>query len=340
MARLTVIGAGSWGTALAVMLARNGHAVALWGRDGEALQRLEETREAPHYLPGIRLPDAVLPEADLARALAGAEGIVLAVPSSAVRATTVNLAVHRPPGAPFVIATKGLEPSTGLRMSEVVIEAFDPTIQPPHDPLTRPAVLTGPNLAAEVVSGVPTGSVVACEDAETAETVAGWFRGPSWRLYATDDVTGAELGGALKNVIAVAAGIGDGLGFGANTKAALLTRGLAEITRLGVAAGGRAGTFAGLSGVGDLVATATSPLSRNRRFGETVGRGAPPAEAAASLGHVAEGVTTCPAALLLAARHAVEMPITTTLAEVLQERLPPRDAVSALLARAPRADGE
>ena len=258
---------------------------------------------------------------------------MLAVPAQAVREVTTAARDRLPPQAGLLVAAKGLEVSTGLRLTEVVAAAGPPGV------IERTAVMSGPNLAGEIVRRMPTVTVVAAAQPHWARAFQAMLATPFFRVYLNPDVTGVELGGALKNPIALAAGISDGLGFGQNTKAALLTRGLAEMTRLGVAAGAQAATFAGLSGLGDLVATAHSPLSRNYRLGLALGRGQPLASALADLGHVAEGVPTTEAACRLAERLGVEIPITAELRRVLFEGRSPRDAVAALMTRAFREEG-
>lgn len=331
--RIAVLGAGSWGTALAWLLAEGGNPVTLWGRDATLVAAIERARENIRYLPGVPLPANVTATADLATALAAADAVVLAVPAQAVRAVMTQARDRLPPRAGVLVAAKGLEVSTGLRLTEVVAATGPPGI------LARTAVMSGPNLAGEIVRRMPTVTVVASANPRWARAFQATLAAPFFRVYLNPDVTGVELGGALKNPIALAAGISDGLGFGQNTKAALLTRGLAEMTRLGVAAGAQAATFAGLSGLGDLVATAHSPLSRNYRLGLALGRGQPLATALADLGHVAEGVPTTEAACRLAERLGVEIPITAELRRVLFEGRSPREAVIALMTRAFREEG-
>jgi glycerol-3-phosphate dehydrogenase (NAD(P)+) len=327
---IAVIGAGSWGTALAWLLGGKELPVRLWARDRDAVRRLAEERENSRYLPGLRLPDPVSPTADLAGAVAGVGLVVVAVPVSAVRSVLRQLSPDLTPHATLLLAAKGLEAGTGRRLSQVAEEELG------AERAQRVAVLSGPNLAGEIVRRAPAASVVATSDEtlgrELRETLGTAF----FRVYSNPDVTGVELGGALKNPVAIAAGISDGLGLGANAKASLLTRGLAEITRLGVAAGARAGTFSGLSGLGDLLATANSPLSRNYRLGAALGQGEALAPALAALGQVAEGVPTTEAALRLAAEvgmDAGELPILSALRGVLSGGLPVAEAVAGLLAR-------
>lgn len=327
--QVAVVGAGGWGTALAVMLARAGRRVTLWARRPQHAARLAAQRVNEPYLPGIPIPAGVRVSADLEEA-AQAPFILLAVPSQAVRATWRALAPHLGVGHTVAIAAKGLEIGTGLRLSQVI--ASEPGPLPP----SRIAVLSGPNHAEEVGRGLPTTSVVAASDPRTGEAWQELLMNSSFRVYTNDDVIGVELGGALKNVIALGAGISDGLGFGDNTKAALITRGLAEMARLGAALGARVLTFSGLSGMGDLIATCTSEHSRNARAGRAIGAGTPPEEVVAGTPMVIEGIPTCRAALQLARAAGVEMPITEAVGAVLFDGKPPRQAVSELMGRGPK----
>jgi len=323
--RVTVLGGGSWGTALAWLLAGKGFPVHLWCRDAEQAAAMARDRVNARYLPDLSLPDPVAPTANLEAALAGAGLVVVAVPTRAVRVTLQLLPGRAPETSPVVLAAKGLERESGLRLSEVAADELGAG--------APVAVLSGPNLSGEVVRGVPTATVIASASEAVARELRETFGTPAFRVYTNADLPGVELGGALKNPIAVAAGISDGLGFGENTKAALLTRGLAEMIRLGTAAGGRAATFSGLSGLGDLLATSHSPLSRNYRLGLALGRGASLDHALESLRQTAEGVPTTDAACRLAARLEVEVPILTALRGVLFQAMPVREAVTALLAR-------
>jgi len=331
---IAVLGAGSWGTALAWLLAGKGAGVRLWGRDAPHLAEIETARENARYLPALKLPGSLSATADLERALDGAGLVVAAVPSSAVRETLSRALPHMAPDASVALAAKGLERFTGKRLSEVAAEELGEARS------SAIAVLSGPNLSGEIVRKLPTAAVVASLDDELARALQETFATPFFRMYANRDVTGVELGGALKNPIAVAAGICEGLGFGANTKATLLTRGLAEMTRLGVAAGARAATFSGLSGLGDLVATANSPLSRNYRLGCALGRGESVQSAAESLHQVSEGVPTTEAACRLAAHLGVEVPIFEELRRVMFEGKPPAEAVAHLMTRPYKEEGE
>ena len=302
MHTIAVLGAGSWGTALAVHLARLGHDVRLWGRDAALVARLAETRVNADYLPGVALVEGVHPTTSIEDAVGAATLVVVAVPSQGLRAVVHRAVAVAPAAVPFVSAAKGLEHGTLFRMSQVIADEAGPS---------RPvAVLSGPTFAAEVAAGLPTAVVVASTSAEAARLVQQEFRGPSLRLYATDDVAGVEIGGALKNVVAIAAGVVESLGLGHNAMAALITRGLVEISRLATAMGGRPDTLAGLSGLGDLVLTCTGHRSRNRQVGVELGRGRSLEDILRGQRMVAEGVRTAQAALDLGARHGVELPIT------------------------------
>jgi glycerol-3-phosphate dehydrogenase (NAD(P)+) len=324
MADLAVLGAGSWGTALAAHLVRVGHAVRLWARDERVARAINESRANAEYLPGLTLPQGIAATTDLAAAVAGTETVFVVIPSAYCREVYRRAAPALPARTPLVSATKGLELDTLCRMSEVA------AAEAPGHPL---AVLSGPSFAREVAQGQPTTVVVASTQAAVAEAVQRTVSGPTFRAYTTDDVAGVELAGALKNVIAIAAGILDGLGYGHNTAAALITRGLAEITRLAVARGGRADTLAGLAGLGDLVLTCTGGLSRNREVGRALGGGRTLAQATASTHMVAEGVRTTLAACALAARAGVEMPIAAQMKAVLYDGKPPRAALEDLMLR-------
>ena len=329
MSRIAVLGAGSWGTALGVHLARNGHQVRLWARDGELVLRMRDEHCNPEYLPGVPFPPGLTPVAQLAGALDAAAYVVTAVPSHGLRAVVRHAAPLMPPTAVLVSTTKGLEGDTLLRMSQVIAE---------ETKVRGIAVLSGPSFASEVARRLPTAVSVASADAEIGAAVQDDFRGPSLRLYVTDDVTGVEVGGAIKNVIAIAAGVVDGLGLGHNAMAALITRGLVEIARLACALGARRDTLAGLSGLGDLVLTCTGELSRNRRVGVELGRGRRLEDILSGMRMVAEGVRTTRAALALGARHGVELPIAAQMANVLEGRTSPLAAVEQLMLRPPKAE--
>jgi glycerol-3-phosphate dehydrogenase (NAD(P)+) len=333
MHSVAVLGAGSWGTALAWLLGESGREVRLWCRDPEAAARIHTARRNERYLPGLPLPPSVRITADLDAALAGVDLAVVAVPTAAVRETLRRARDLLPGKAGVALAAKGLERETGKRLSEVAREELGP------EAAARVAVLSGPNLAGEIVRRIPTATVVASPDEGLARSLQQTFGTPHFRVYTNADVIGAELGGALKNPISIAAGISDGLGFGNNTKASLLTRGLAEMVRLGMAAGARPETFSGLAGLGDLIATASSPLSRNYRLGLALGRGHSREAAEASLHQVAEGVPTTEAACHLAARLEVEVPIIRELRHILYDGKPAAEAVAILLARPHRDEG-
>ena len=332
MRTIAVVGAGSWGTALSVHLANQGHQVRLWGRDQRLVDEMRVRRANAVYLPDVTLPKGVSVTCDLDEALNHADLVVSAVPSHGCRAVLRAAAPHIKAGATMVSATKGLEAETLLRLSEVIAEEVGPS---------HPVVaLSGPSFAAEVAHELPTAAVVASSDATAMDIVQAEFRGPYFRLYGSDDVIGVEIGGALKNVIAIAAGVVEGLGLGRNALAALITRGLAEVTRLACAAGGRRETLAGLSGLGDLVLTCTGDLSRNRHVGIELARGRQLDEILAGMKMVAEGVRTTGAALALGMRHDVELPIATQMAEVLAGRADVRSALDTLMLRRQRAEAE
>jgi len=322
--RLAVIGGGAWGTALGAHLALIGHEVRLWARGDAAVREINEQHRLERYLPGQELPPALVATGDLPTALRDAATAFVAIPSEFCRGVYREASRLLPAGVALVSATKGLELETLLRMTEVAAE------EAPGRPL---AALSGPSFALEVAKRQPTAVVVASADLAVAEQVQRAVSGPAFRAYSSPDVVGVELAGALKNVIAIAAGIVDGLGYGHNTVAALVTRGLAEITRLAVALGGRADTLAGLAGLGDLVLTCTGGLSRNRRLGQALGAGRTLAEAVGLTRQVAEGVRTTLAACQLAERAGVDLPIGREMRAVLYEGRPPREAVDTLMLR-------
>jgi glycerol-3-phosphate dehydrogenase (NAD(P)+) len=332
MRQATVLGAGSWGTALAVHLAHVGHEVRLWGRDPALVREMLARRANAVYLPDVALPQTVRPVASLEEALPGTELIVCAVPSHGVRAVIQAGAAFVPPDVIVVSATKGLEMDTLLRTSErLALELGD------RHPIV---VLSGPSFAAELARQLPTAVSVASRDQAAAERVQVEFRSSYLRLYASADVVGVEIGAAMKNVIAIAAGVVEGLGLGQNAQAALITRGLVEITRLACALGGCRETLAGLSGLGDLVLTCTGSLSRNRHVGIELARGRPLAEVLGGMKMVAEGVRTAGAALALGVRQGVELPIATQMFEVLEARKTPRAALVDLMLRPQKAEAE
>ena len=331
--RVAVLGAGSWGTALAVSLAHGGHDVRLWARRPEAAAEIARTRRNGPYLPGADVPAGVAVTSDLGAAVDGAGVWVVAVPSQSVRAVLGPLAGAVGPGTTVVSVAKGIENGTLLTTSAVlraVLPAADPD---------RVGVLYGPSHAEEVAVGRPTSVVAAFRDAGVAAAVQALFMRPTLRVYANTDLVGVEVGGSVKNVMAVAAGMSDGLGLGDNAKAALVTRGLAEITRLGTAMGARPETLAGLAGLGDLVVTCFSAHSRNRAFGERVGRGETSAEALAHSTMVVEGVRTTESVRQLAGRHGVEMPITQAVWAILFGGMAPADAVGHLMERDAAVEG-
>lgn len=327
--RIVVVGVTAWGLTLAQLAAQAGASVSLLARDEAEARLVRQCRTHPARTTEVCLPTSVVIEAKPDAVLAHATITLLAVPAQSMRGNVRRLVACLPPGVVLVSAAKGLEIPTGLRMSEVIAQECGgwPVV-----------VLSGPNLASEIARGLPATTVVASSDTEAALRVQAVLTTPRFRVYTHDDVVGVELGGALKNVIALGAGINDGLGYGDNAKAALITRGLAEITRLGVAMGANPLTFAGLSGLGDLIATCASPLSRNRRVGEELGRGRRLDDVLAVLGHVAEGVTTTEAARELARRHGIEMPIVEEMYRVLFEGRAPADAARMLMGREPRAE--
>ncbi len=321
---VTVIGTGGWGTALAVLLHGNGHKVTLWGRLPAEVDPILAAGENKAFLPGVKIPKEILVTLDAGSALHGAELVVLAVPSHGMRPICEKLKQFLPSGLPLVSVAKGIENETGARMSEVIAVVLK---------TDRIIALSGPSHAEEVGRGIPTAVVVAAKDPALAVTAQKVFMNERFRIYTHDDVIGVELGGALKNVIALAAGACDGIGFGDNTKAALCTRGLAEMTRLGVALGARRDTFFGLSGVGDLIVTAFSRHSRNRSFGERLGRGETSEQIAASTQMIAEGVKTAKSAWQVAHRLGVDVPITTQVHAIIYEGKAPKQAVRDLMTR-------
>jgi glycerol-3-phosphate dehydrogenase (NAD(P)+) len=319
---ITILGAGSWGTALAVHLARNGERVTLWARNPEVAEAIRIRRLNPWYLADVELPTAVQATTNARAALRSATLVIVAVPSEFFASTLAPLG---PLATPVVSATKGFEPGRHRRMSEVVTEQW---------PRARVAVLSGPTFAREVALAQPTAAVIASRDEALAAELQRRLGSREFRLYTNRDVVGVEVGGAAKNVIALATGLSDGLGLGENARAALVTRGLAEMTRLGAALGGDPATLAGLAGLGDLVLTATGTLSRNRALGMALARGESRTDAQRATRMIAEGVPTVASALALAARHGVALPIATEVAAVLFEGKAPAGALASLLGRA------
>jgi len=329
MRQVTVLGAGSFGTALAAHLAVAGHGVRLWARDPALAAEISRRRVNDVYLPGVELPPSLTVTTELGEALAGSELVIVAVPSHGLRRVMVAARPHLPAAATIVSTTKGLEEGTLLRMSELLADTVG------SHPV---AVLSGPSFASEVAKGLPTAVVVAAQDARTVALVQEEFRGRYLRLYGSDDVVGVEIGGALKNVIAIAAGVVEGMGLGPNAQAALVTRGLAEITRLASALGGKRETLSGLAGLGDLVLTCHGALSRNRHVGIELARGRCLDEIVGPMKMVAEGVRTTQAALDLGLRHDVELPIAAQIADVLAGRKDARTALKDLMLRPQRAE--
>jgi glycerol-3-phosphate dehydrogenase (NAD(P)+) len=330
--RVAVLGAGSWGTTFAKVMADAGREVRLWARRPEVAAAVNERHANPDYLPGIVLPSLLTATADPAEALDGADAVVLAVPSQTLRANLAGWRPLLPPGCTLVSLAKGVELGTLLRMSEVICEVAEV-------PADQVAVVTGPNLAREIAAEEPTATVIACADHDRAVELQQACTTGYFRSYTNTDVVGCELGGAGKNVIALACGIAAGMGFGDNTRASLITRGLAETARLGTALGADPLTFAGLAGLGDLVATCSSPLSRNRTFGEHLGRGESLAQAeAANHGQVAEGVKSCKSICALGERTGVELPIADAVRRVCHEGLSAAEMGKELISRAPRPE--
>lgn len=327
-----MLGAGSWGTALAVHLGNAGHHVTLWGRDQTLVASMASTGVNGTYLPDVALPDRVTPTSSLTEAVDGARFVVVAVPSHGLRDVVAEVAARIPPRAILVSATKGLENTTLMRMSEVLAAETGG-----HLPVV---VLSGPSFASEVARGCPTALVAASASSAAVDAVQAEFRASYFRLYGSDDVVGVEIGGALKNVIAIAAGVVEGLDLGHNAMAALVTRGLAEISRLACAMGGRRETMAGLSGLGDLVLTCTGSLSRNHHVGLELGRGRSIDAVVSGMRMVAEGVNTTSAALALGARYGVELPIASQVGEVLGGRSTAREALGSLMLRPQRVEME
>ena len=328
---VAVLGAGSWGTALAVQMARGDHPTILWGRDAVQLQALAEERCNARYLPGVAFPTALAVSVALEDALSRCGDVLIAVPSHAFRATLAQLAGGLQPHSRVAWATKGFETGSGHLPHRIAQEILG----------ARPcAVVSGPTFAREVGAGLPTAMTIASADGRFAADLAGRLAGPLFRVYTQTDITGVEVGGSVKNVIAIGCGIADGMGFGANTRVALITRGLAEMTRLGVALGAQRDTLMGLAGLGDLVLTCTDDQSRNRRLGLAIGRGEDFAAAERNIHQVVEGVRAAAAVHRVAMRLGVEMPICTEVYRVLYEGRPTGVAVSALMGRDPRAESE
>lgn len=322
--KISVLGAGSWGTALAVLLCENGHDVTIWSVDKREVAMIDEKREQVEKLPGVKIPEQIAVTNDLESGIKGMDMLVLAVPSIYVRSTSKSMAPFIEDGQIIVNVAKGIEESTLMNMTDVIEDEIKNA---------RVGVLSGPSHAEEVGRKIPTTIVAGAHDKETAELIQDAFMNPYFRVYTSPDMVGIELGAALKNVIALAAGVVDGLGLGDNTKAALITRGIAEITRLGTAMGGRIETFSGLSGIGDLIVTCTSTHSRNHNAGYLIGQGKTYQEAMDEVKMVVEGVYSAKAALALAQKYGVSVPITEQVNQVLFDNVPVREAVSSLLLR-------
>ena len=327
---IAVLGAGSWGTALALLLARNNQPTVLWGRDATLMKEIASTRTNARFLPGIRFPDALQVSSDLSHVFAQSPDILLAVPSHGFRDTLQLIRSHINANVCVAWATKGFDPGSGRLLHHIAAEVLGDAL-----PI---AVISGPTFAREVASGLPTAVTVASKFPGCAKVLAARLHNDSFRTYTSDDVIGVEVGGAVKNVLAIAAGIADGLGLGANTRAALITRGLAEMMRLGAALGGQRDTFMGLAGLGDLVLTCTDDQSRNRRLGLALARHTPFETALRDIGQIVEGVPTAREVMRLAKSHKIEMPISEQVYCVLHEGKNPRAAVQSLLQREQKAE--
>ncbi len=329
-ASITILGAGSWGTALACHIARIGHQAVLWGRDSNAMLTMQRERENRRYLPGIPLADSLKCTSDIEGPLESSQAILLATPTKALTTTLDLVEPFLDENKVLIWACKGLESGSGRLLHETLQERLPGKM--------KSAVISGPSFAAELANHLPTAVTVASFDLKTAETVTRWMHHENFRAYSTDDVVGVEVGGALKNVFAIAAGISDGLGFGANSRAALITRGLAELMRLGVKMGARPETLMGLSGMGDLVLTCTDDQSRNRRFGLCLASGLGVTEALKEIAQVVEGVKTAEDAYVLAEKYAVDMPIVEQVYNVIYKSKSPIHAVRDLLSRTPKQE--
>ncbi len=325
---MCVVGAGSWGTTVAALTSHNA-ATTLWARRPQLADEINSTHLNSAYLADASLPHALRADSDLAHALAGADVVAMAVPSLGFRAVINEVSKHIGDGVPIVSLSKGLEQSTFKRMSEVIADVM------PNNPV---AVLSGPNLAKEILAGQPAASVIACTDVAIARELVAVFSRPTFRLYTNPDVIGCEIGGVVKNVVAIAAGISQGFGFGENSKATLVTRGLAEMSRLGVALGAQSATFSGLAGMGDVMATCASMNSRNTQVGVRLGRGENIDEIVASMNMIAEGVKSSASVIELAHRYAVEMPIAEQVAAVCAGKVSAADALRALMSRQSKSE--
>jgi glycerol-3-phosphate dehydrogenase (NAD(P)+) len=325
-----VLGAGSWGTALALHLSRLGQTVHLWTMDAEHAATMQAQRENKRYLPNLTFPPTLHPTHHLIDAVQNVTDILIAVPSAGFRKVLTQLKPLLQPDARIYSATKGLDDKTGQLLHDVVEEIVDKKY--PY------AVLSGPSFAREVAIGLPTAVVIASHDAAFAQDLSDRFNSPTFRVYISSDVIGVEIGGSVKNVLAIATGISDGMGFGANARSALITRGLAEVVRLGLALGGKLETFMGLAGMGDIILTCTDNQSRNRRFGLALSKGLNASDAAREIGQVVEGQRNAELVMQLALKHHVEMPITAGVCGVLQGKLSPEQAMQELLSRTPKAE--
>lgn len=331
MRRIAVMGGGSWGTGFAMVLADAGGDVGIWTIEPAVIDEINEKHTNSKYHEDIVLPETIWADGDPAKVLRGAEIIVLAIPSQTLRENLAHWRDLIEPDATLVTLMKGIELGTTMRMSEVISEVAEV-------PADRVAVVSGPNLAREVIQRQPAATTVACTDVERAKNLAEAATTAYYRPYYTTDVIGAEIGGSVKNVIALANGMAYGLGFGENAQASLITRGLAEMSRLGAALGANPLTFLGLAGIGDLIATCTSPLSRNRTFGENLGRGLTVEQTVAKTKQTCEGVKSCQAIYDLATRHGVEMPITEQVVQVVHHGMPPQEMLANLMSRDPKAE--
>lgn len=332
MEDIAVVGAGSYGTCLAMLFGRAGHRVCLWARNSETAAQMQESREAANYLPGHKLPDSITVTSDLEHAVKGKRFVVGVTPSHGSREVLGRAAQWLDPDAVVINASKGLEDGTLYTIDKVYAEVFPKRIA------ERATYLSGPTFATEIAAGLPAAIVLAGRDDATTQAAQQALTALHFRIYRTDDVMGVLIGGALKNVVAIGAGISDGLGFGSNTRVALMTRGLAEITRIGVALGANPLTFAGLSGMGDLVLTCSGDASRNRRVGLALGQGKKMADILGEMRQVAEGVKTAKVAKELTAKLGVDSPIVDAMYAIIHEQVPVRDAILKLLTRAPRSE--
>lgn len=334
MEKICILGAGSWGTALAIRLAKNNHRVSLWGRVEDGIEMIARDHENHQYLPGISIPEQVRPTADMASAMEGATWLILSIPTQALREVLGQASQYMKANMYIINTAKGLESSTGMRMSQLAEEVLGEHIRP------RFAVLSGPSHAEEVAREIPTAVTVASTYQQTSLLVQDLFMSPDFRVYTNPDVAGVELGGALKNIIALATGVAYGLGFGDNTMAALMTRALTEMIRMAKSMGGHPSTLSGLSGIGDLVVTCVSKHSRNRRAGELIGQGLSLEETLQHIGMAVEGAYTCRVVHRIATERGIDMPITSACYQVLYENRDPREMVLDLMQRQKKGETE